>query len=460
MHGHEPIEIFLRNISGFLGSYYLLMSVMNGVMALFVWQSGRDRTYFRVPGTAFAFTSSILWLVVAMIFLLMAALGYSASPAIAPYISMPEAVRNFVNYIMSPTWYTVGSLVLLGVLFAGRRFFVKPVVAWTLLNLSMLIMGLSMTNQDFAAIVTKQDNVPIVGLMFLLGFFTWLATYQAVQNDERLKQGLEPLEKLDSEKVLVWPDLVYTELICMVALVAFMLIWAISLQAPLEEPASAVKTPNPSKAPWYFLGLQEMLVYYDPWMAGVVLPSMVVGGLMAIPYIDFNKAGNGYYTIDQRKFAYIMFQFGFLVLWVTLIVMGTFLRGPNWNFFGPYEFWDPHKVEALNNVDLSEYWWVWALQSHRPIPPEGASALTKFGYALYREWPGIVGVVFYLSLVPPLLVVCSKFFQHMFVKMGFIRYMVMTHLLLMMMLLPIKMVARWLFNLKYFIALPEYMLNF
>jgi hypothetical protein len=239
-----------------------------------------------------------------------------------------------------------------------------------------------------------------------------------------------------------------------------MLIWAISLQAPLEEPASAVKTPNPSKAPWYFLGLQEMLVYYDPWMAGVVLPSMVVGGLMAIPYIDFNKAGNGYYTIDQRKFAYIMFQFGFLVLWVTLIVMGTFLRGPNWNFFGPYEFWDPHKVEALNNVDLSEYWWVWALQSHRPIPPEGASALTKFGYALYREWPGIVGVVFYLSLVPPLLVVCSKFFQHMFVKMGFIRYMVMTHLLLMMMLLPIKMVARWLFNLKYFIALPEYMLNF
>ena len=56
---------------------------------------------------------------------------------------------------------------------------------------------------------------------------------------------------------------------------------------------------------------------------------------MAIPYIDFNKTGNGYYTIDQRKFAYVMFQFGFLVLWVTLIVMGTFLRGPNWNFFGP-----------------------------------------------------------------------------------------------------------------------------
>ena len=100
-----------------------------------------------------------------------------------------------------------------------------------------------------------------------------------------------------------------------------------------------------------------MLVYYDPWMAGVVLPSLIIVGLMAIPYIDFNKQGNGYYTIKQRKFAYIIFQLGFLELWVTLIVLGTLLRGPNWNFFGPYEAWDAHKVEALTNVNLSDYFW-------------------------------------------------------------------------------------------------------
>ena len=138
--------------------------------------------------------------------------------------------------------------------------------------------------------------------------------------------------------MLVWPDLVYTELICMIAISALLIFWAIWLQAPLEEPASSVKTPNPSKAPWYFLGLQEMLVYYDPWMAGVVLPSLIIVGLMAIPYIDFNKAGNGYYTIKERMFAYLTFQFGFLELWVTLIILGTLLRGPNWNFFGPYEY--------------------------------------------------------------------------------------------------------------------------
>ena len=165
---------------------------------------------------------------------------------------------------MAPASYTLGSLVVLGVLYKFREFFVQPVVAWVGLNLALLFMGLSMTDVDFAAIVTKPDNVPIVGLIFLLGFFTWLATYKAVENDKRIARGERPLEALDDEKVLVWPDLVYTELICMVALTAFMLLWAIGLQAPLEEPASSVKTPNPSKAPWYFLGLQEMLVYYDP----------------------------------------------------------------------------------------------------------------------------------------------------------------------------------------------------
>src|SRR5690349_24327208 len=102
-------------------------------------------------------------------------------------------------------------------------------------------------------------------------------------------------------------------------------LWALLLDAPLEEPANPTRTPNPSKAPWYFLGLQEMLVYFDPWYAGVVLPSIVLVGLMAIPFLDFNKAGNGYYTIEERKFSYIIFQLGFLELWVVLIILGTFL---------------------------------------------------------------------------------------------------------------------------------------
>ena len=89
-----------------------------------------------------------------------------------------------------------------------RRFFVQPMVAWAVLNLSLLVMGFSMTDENFAAIVMKPDNVPIVALVFLLGFFTWLAA-KAVENDDRLRQGLPPTEKLDNEKVLVWPDLFF-----------------------------------------------------------------------------------------------------------------------------------------------------------------------------------------------------------------------------------------------------------
>ena len=137
-----------------------------------------------------------------------------------------------------------------------------------------------------------------------------------------------------------------------------LIVWAIVLKAPLEPPATTAKAPNPSKAPWYFLGLQEMLVYFDPWMAGVVLPTMIIIGLVALPYIDFNREGNGYFTFKKRWFAITTFMFGFLVLWVTLIVLGTFLRGPNWNFFGPFAYWDPHKVLPLNNVNVSELFWL------------------------------------------------------------------------------------------------------
>jgi hypothetical protein len=266
------------------------------------------------------------------------------------------------------------------------------------------------------------------------------------------------MEKVNDEKVLVWPDLVYTELICMIAVSAFLLAWAILLPAPLEEPASSVKTPNPSKAPWYFLGLQEMLVYFDPWYAGVVLPSLVIFGLMAMPYLDFNKKGNGYYSIAERKFAYLTWQFGFLELWITLIILGTFLRGPNWNFFGPFEYWTPYKVEVLNNVSLTQVFWTRFLDQPIPVAAAGSSALTQIGTILLREAPGLLLVGGYLVLLPPLMAV--TIFRRYYAKMGFLRYMVMANLMLLMLSLPLKMVLRWTMNLSYIISIPELSLNF
>ena len=187
-----------------------------------------------------------------------------------------------------------------------------------------------------------------------------------MRNDQRIAAGKGPIEKEESDRVWVWPDLVYTELISLVLCSVILIVWSIVLKAPLEQPANRSVTPNPSKAPWYFLGLQEMLVYFDPWLAGVVLPGLIIVGLIAIPYIDKNPKGNGYYTFNERKAEIVIFLFGFVILWVSLIVLGTFLRGPNWNFFGPFEYWDIHKLEALVNVNLSEYIWVRALGTGLP----------------------------------------------------------------------------------------------
>lgn len=164
----------------------------------------------------------------------------------------------------------------------------------------------------------------------------------------------ERLTKLVPDKVHTWPYLVRLEMLVGTAVMAFMTIWSIVVDAPLEEPANPTKTPNPSKAPWYFLGLQEVLVYFDPWFAGVVLPGMIIVGLMVIPYVDINPKGNGYYCFRDRWFAISTFLFGFLVLWILLIIMGTFIRGPGWYMFLPGEYWDVHKTVAITNQDLPQ----------------------------------------------------------------------------------------------------------
>src|SRR5262245_49726761 len=117
-----------------------------------------------------------------------------------------------------------------------------------------LFLGLSVLDPNFRLIVTKPDNVPIVGMLFLVPFFTWFSMREAVRNDQRSAGG-KPLIEQDetADKVLTWPDLVYTELICMVVLTVILIGWSMALQAPLEESANPSASPNPSQPPWYFL---------------------------------------------------------------------------------------------------------------------------------------------------------------------------------------------------------------
>jgi len=326
----------------------------------------------------------------------------------------------------------------------GPRMWDGKVGKWALI-VGVVAFGASLLDPNFYLIAAKPDNVPIGAMIFLLGIFTWIALKKAYYNDKQMEAGAIPFEKTESdEKLFTWPDLVYTELLCMIGLTIVMIVWSVGLRAPLEEAANPTSSPNPAKAPWYFLGLQEMLVYFDPWLAGVVLPTLIIVGLMAIPYIDTNPRGNGYYSFKERKWEIGVFLYGFLVLWSFLIITGTFLRGPNWSFYGPFEYWDPNKLEPLVNIDLSELIWVKALGM--PLPK----------LWIIREAFGIILCLLYLGLAPAL---AAGPFRRFYLKMGAPRYYVGAFLFLIMMSLPIKMVLRWLFNLKYIVHIQEIFFN-
>ncbi len=438
-----------------LGWYYLIMCVMN-----LLWTIRSFKVDGEVPKSV-PWIAGIpvagLWAVVTAVLMMVSAAHFSGTGSPESFmIRMPEWFKSrFDSVFADPVVFFSLSIIGFAAMIILRRIWIKDTVAWLLLNASLLFMGLSMTDWDFRQIVGKPDNVPIVGMLFILGFLTWIYFRRAVDNDDRVAAGRPLYEQENNEKVLVWPDLVYTELICMILLTALLIFWGIALKAPLEEPASSVKTPNPSKAPWYFLGLQEMLVYFDPWLAGVVLPMIILGGLMAIPYIDFNKAGNGYYCFKERAFAVSTFLFGFFPLWIAMIVLGTFLRGPNWNFFGIYELWDVHKVEAANNVNLSQYFWEWpgARSIYGGIPKGG-----DIPTILIRESPGIILIIVYFAVLPPIL--GMTVLRRFLVQMGVIRFLVFSNLLLWMAVLPIKMLLRWSpWSLKYIVGIPEWFFN-
>ncbi len=283
----------------------------------------------------------------------------------------------------------------------------------------------------FLKIMTQPDNIPIVGMIFLLVFFISLALKQALYND---RHRVKPDPRKEVDKVFVFPYLVRAEFMAVLITMLILFAWSLGINAPLEEAANPAITPNPSKAPWYFLGLQEMLVYFDPWIAGVVLPTLIIIGLMAIPYIDRNPLGNGYYTFKERKNAILIFCFGFLGLWVAMITVGTFLRGPGWNLFWITEDWDPHKVVALTNINFSD---LFKIRSKTMASFFGASVL---------------GVYYSLGFLWYLILRWRK--SSLLQEMGWMRFAIFAFLFLSMMGLPIKMVLRYTLNVKYIWVTP------
>ena len=133
------------------------------------------------------------------------------------------------------------------------------------------------------------------------------------------------------DKVHVWPHLLVVEFVAALAVTAFLLIFSIFVNAPLLELANFNQTPNPSKAPWYFLGLQELLTMFHPMVAGVTIPGMGLFALILAPYTDRNPSNKP----NDRKFVISLMTIH-LMFWAVLVIIGSFFRGPGFNFVFPW----------------------------------------------------------------------------------------------------------------------------
>ena len=214
-------------------------------------------------------------------------------------------------------------------------------------------------------------------------------------------------------------DSVGIEFIAGLIFTFIIMVWSLFMNAPLKELANPSDTPIDERAPWYFIGLQELLIYFDPWLAGVIIPSILLVGLIVLPFIDPNKeTGIGRYTLRDRPVAVPAFCFGF-AMWYVLIIIGQFFRGPARMFYWPWE--DKSVLKVLPVTELVNF--------H-----------IAGGFAFFILYFGI-------CLVVPQLI-----FKNFYKTLGVVRYYIFMTLSATMLLVPIKIFLRYVFDVKYILT--------
>src|SRR5262245_57546476 len=148
------------------------------------------------------------------------------------------AIKSLFNVVADPRVFFVLAVAGLGLLIWQREKIASNAVGYGTLGILGFFFVFGTFDPNFRLIVTKPDNVPIVGLIFMLVFFIWYSLREAVLNDRRITAGVGPIEKEESDRVWVWPDLVYTELISLILCSVILIVWSIFTVAALEQPAT------------------------------------------------------------------------------------------------------------------------------------------------------------------------------------------------------------------------------
>jgi hypothetical protein len=234
------------------------------------------------------------------------------------------------------------------------------------------------------------------------------------------KDSANTLHEKDPPDMLpVYPGLVFKELLAALACILVLAWLGLVLEAPLDVPANPDFTPNPAKAPWYFLGIQEMLLYFDPWLAGVVIPFLIIAGLIVIPLLDTDPRDAGFYSFRRRIWATLPFTAGFLFL-ALLTVMAAWFRGSNWDWYWPWQDWS----------------------MARPARPNFRSLPNWLGLSL-------IGIHYLMGMLLPVTLWRSRF-----EKWGLVRYSIYFFLVLTMGAVVIKVLLRLLLNVRYIVQTP------
>lgn len=209
------------------------------------------------------------------------------------------------------------------------RFYVMHVMVLPAVALLLIAIHLWRVRKDGG--LARPEEPEVIQQELSAGELPHTKTYGLME----LARGTTPAVGGNPESaVFTWPNLVFREILLFMVVVAIVLVLAIFWNAPLEEFANPVHPPNPAKAPWYFLGLQE-LVSYSAFWGGVVVPALVVTALAVLPYLDRKRTGVGKWFSGDRKVATTIFTVCMIIA-VALTAIGSLFRGPNWSFQVPW----------------------------------------------------------------------------------------------------------------------------
>ncbi|MCS7236774.1 MAG: hypothetical protein NZ899_00710 [Thermoguttaceae bacterium] len=416
----------------------LTLAAANAAWAVVSWRSGKTRH----TGQGMALAS----LAVALACALVTSIGHK----------LETLLQLSFKYLLTPVgicllvWTGLISFLWLAPLFT------KPEVAWALVNLLILMLSAGGYWPEILDGLADSETFAVSVMAVVSLFFVWYGMKQAVDNDRRKQAGLAIWESTLADKVPTWPNLVYMELVCILVVLTGIFFWSLWYPAPLEAPANAAWTPNPAKAPWYFVGIQELLVYFDASVAGVVLPGLMILGLILLPYVDNNPRGNGYYTLTERPLAVPLFVFGFVGVWWFLIAVGFFLRGADWAFVGAGAGYQLTPVTKAGR-GLSEVFWS-AVGVRLPIWSQRPDAAIVELPPLFRELPGLILLT--LSLVGLPILLGQTIFKKERREIGWKRFYLSAAFFLLMASIPLKMLVYNLAGINFIVAFPEWRVHF